>query len=111
MDGIVISFAEHNGAYSAAFKNIYDWVSRIHQDVWENKPMFLMATSPGGYGGKSVLEIASSRYKRSNNNTIVEFSLPSSGKNFAPDTGITNTALKVEFEAKLKIFEPALFED
>ena len=28
-DGIVISFAEHNGAYSAAYKNLYDWVSRI----------------------------------------------------------------------------------
>ena len=24
-DGIVISFAEHNGSYTAAFKNIIDW--------------------------------------------------------------------------------------
>jgi chromate reductase len=28
-DGIVISFAEHNGSFSAAYKNVYDWVSRI----------------------------------------------------------------------------------
>jgi len=28
-DGILISFAEHNGAYTAAFKNIYDWMSGI----------------------------------------------------------------------------------
>ncbi|WP_310555385.1 NAD(P)H-dependent oxidoreductase, partial [Flavobacterium sp.] len=27
-DLIVISFAEHNGAYSTAFKNIFDWISR-----------------------------------------------------------------------------------
>ena len=33
-DGIIISFAEHNGAYSAAFKNIYDWVSRIEITVY-----------------------------------------------------------------------------
>ena len=24
-DGIIISFAEHNGSYSAAFKNVFDW--------------------------------------------------------------------------------------
>ena len=28
-DGIVISFAEHNGTYSAAFKNIFDWFGRF----------------------------------------------------------------------------------
>ena len=38
-DGIVISLAEHNGSYSAAFKNIFDWVSRINGNVWQDKPM------------------------------------------------------------------------
>ena len=33
-DGIIISFAEHNGAYTVAFKNIYDWASRIEKDFW-----------------------------------------------------------------------------
>ena len=28
-DGILISFAEHNGSYSVAFKNVMDWASRI----------------------------------------------------------------------------------
>jgi len=51
VDGIVISFAEHNGAYSAAFKNAFDWISRIEKDVWMNKPMFFLATSPGKHGG------------------------------------------------------------
>ena len=57
-DGIVISFAEHNGAYTTAFKNIFDWISRIEKDVWANKPMFLLATSPGSRGGATVLDIA-----------------------------------------------------
>jgi chromate reductase len=30
-DGIIISFAEHNGSYTAAFKNIFDWISRIEK--------------------------------------------------------------------------------
>jgi NAD(P)H-dependent FMN reductase len=28
-DLLIISLAEHNGAYSAAFKNHFDWLSRI----------------------------------------------------------------------------------
>ncbi len=107
-DGIIISFAEHNGAYSVAFKNIYDWVSRISSNVWENRPMLLMATSPGGRGGKSVLEMAYNRFHRGNTNTVVTFSLPSFSNNFSTKNGITELALKVEFEAKLKEFEQAL---
>lgn len=107
-DGIIISFAEHNGAYSTAFKNIFDWISRIDNNVWENKPMFLLATSPGGYGGKSVLGIANSRIKRGNKNTVVSFSLPSFGSNFSTEIGITDATLKQEFEMLLKEFENAV---
>ena len=57
-DGIILSLAEHNGAYSTAFKNLFDWMSRIDGKLWSNKPMLLMATSPGVRGGASVLEIA-----------------------------------------------------
>ena len=81
-DGIVISFAEHNGAYSTAFKNIFDWISRIDRNVWENKPMFLLATSPGARGGQSVLEIAVNKFKFMNKNTVTSFSLPSFYQNF-----------------------------
>ena len=49
-DGILISLAEHNGAYTVAFKNILDWISRIETDVWVKKPMLVMATSPGKRG-------------------------------------------------------------
>lgn len=107
-DGVVISFAEHNGAYSAAFKNIYDWVSRINNDVWESKPLFLLATSPGGRGGKSVLELAYARFSRGYKNTIVTFSLPEFGKNFSKESGIINDALKQEFTEKLASFSSAL---
>ena len=36
-DGLVISFAEHNGAYTVAFKNVMDWMSRLEGSVWEKQ--------------------------------------------------------------------------
>ncbi|MGS0726904.1 NADPH-dependent FMN reductase, partial [Shewanella sp. 0m-11] len=45
-DAIIISFAEHNGSYTAAYKNLFDWTSRIDMKVFQNKPMLLLATSP-----------------------------------------------------------------
>ena len=37
-DGIILSLAEHNGAYTAAFKNAFDWLSRLESKTWRNKP-------------------------------------------------------------------------
>ncbi|MCZ4696383.1 NAD(P)H-dependent oxidoreductase [Ancylomarina euxinus] len=107
-DGILISFAEHNGAYSAAYKNIYDWVSRIESDVWGNKPMLLMATSPGSYGGKSVLAMATARYERANKKPILNFSLPSFYENFSNEEGIKDSSLREEFYTELKRFQEVL---
>ncbi len=61
-DGFVVSLAEHNGAYSVAFKNAFDWLSRINGKVWREKPLLLLATSPGARGGQTVLEIAAGRF-------------------------------------------------
>lgn len=107
-DGILISFAEHNGAYTVAFKNLFDWASRIEKNVWANKPMFLLATSPGRRGGKSVLDLASSRFRFMNQNTIVTFSLPSFGENFDETKGIIHTDLNAQFELQLNQFTEAL---
>lgn len=34
-DGVIISFAEHNGTYTAAFKNIFDWTSRVKKKIFQ----------------------------------------------------------------------------
>lgn len=57
-DAVVISFAEYNGTYTAAFKNIFDWVSRINMKVYQGKPVVMLATSPGAGGASSVLASA-----------------------------------------------------
>ncbi|WP_396144243.1 NADPH-dependent FMN reductase [Flavobacterium sp.] len=93
-DAIVISFAEHNGAYSAAFKNIFDWTSRINAKTFQEKPMLLLATSPGPRGGSSVLEIAKNRFPFQGAVVKGSFSLPSFNDNFDAEKGITNEDLK-----------------
>lgn len=81
-DGIILSLAEHNGAYSTVFKNLFDWMSRINGKLWSEKPMLLLATSPGARGGASVLEIAKGRFPLMGGNIVENFSLPSFGDNF-----------------------------
>lgn len=95
-DLLVVSLAEHNGAYSAAFKNILDWASRINGKVFQGKRMLLMATSPGARGGKSVLEIAKDRFPRHDATLVGTFSLSNFYENFDAINGILNDDLKKE---------------
>jgi NAD(P)H-dependent FMN reductase len=102
-DLLIVSLAENNGAYSTAFKNIFDWVSRIAgRKVFADKPMLLMATSPGARGGASVLEIAKNRMPRSGGNVLETFSLPNFYENFEVGKGITNVELKMQLESKIE---------
>jgi len=93
-DLIVISFAEHNGNFSSAFKNILDWSSRINPKTFQEKPMLLLATSPGARGGSSVLDIATKRFPFQGGIVKGSFSLPSFNDNFDAEKGITNEDLK-----------------
>lgn len=57
-DTIIISFAEYNGSYTSAYKNLFDWTSRINMQVFQNKPVIMLSTSPGPGGAASVLAAA-----------------------------------------------------
>ena len=103
-DGIIISFAEHNSVYTVAFKNIFDWISRIEKVVWFNKPMFLLSTSDGDRGAKTVLQIAYNRMSFGNPHKIPTFSLPNFKKNFDKNNGIIDIDLNDEFQNALKVF-------
>ena len=106
-DGLVISLAEHNGSYSTAFKNAFDWLSRIDKNVWKNKPMLLLATSPGARGGSSVLQTAKMTFPHLGGNIIADFSLPSFYENFS-NNELKNEALKIELNQKIDLFQQAL---
>lgn len=93
-DLIVLSLAEHNGAYATAFKNILDWASRINAKTFQQKPMLLLATSPGARGGSSVLDIASKRFPFQGAEVKGTFSLPTFYENFDMVNGIIDLELK-----------------
>lgn len=96
-DLIIISMAEHNGGFTAAFKNLFDWTSRVKANLFENKKLFLLATSPGGRGGMSSLEAALSRFPRHGAQIVDQFSLPKFNENFHPEKGISNEELNASF--------------
>ena len=106
-DGFVISLAEHNGAYSTAFKNAFDWLSRIDGKVWKDKPMLLLATSPGARGGQTVLELAAGRFPYMGAQIIGSLAVPSFFENFK-EGKIVNTDLKSAIEKMVSDFEKAL---
>ncbi len=63
-DAFIISTPEHNGSLPVAFKNVIDWVSRIDNDIFNDKPMVLLSSSPGKRGGLSSLGHAESILSR-----------------------------------------------
>ena len=81
-DVLIISFAEHNGSYTAAYKNLFDWTSRIDSKVYQNKPTLLLSTSPGARGGASVLEQAVKSAPHFAADVRASISVPSFQQNF-----------------------------
>lgn len=104
-DILVVSLAENNGNYSSAFKNTVDWCSRINPKIFQEKPMLLMATSPGARGGASVLEIAKNNFPRFNTEIKAVFSLPNFNDNFDVENGrISNFELDNQLKEIVKNF-------
>lgn len=109
-DFILLSLAEHNGAYSVAFKNIFDWVSRIPgRSTLGDKPMFLMATSPGKMGGSTVLSIAEKRFPFNGGNIVATFSLAFFYENFDAQKGITAPEKASELAHKIEKIKKEYF--
>lgn len=101
-DYLIISFAEHNGAYSAAYKNLFDWCTRINPKVFQSKPILLLSTSPGGRGGKSVLELATNAIPRFGGDVRASLSIPNFYENFDIDRlELSNTELKAELVSSI----------
>jgi chromate reductase len=81
-DAIIVSFAEHNGTYTAAYKNLFDWTSRINKDVFQHKPALFLSTSPGPGGAASVLASAVNSAPYFAANLKSSMSVPSFHDNF-----------------------------
>ena len=66
-----------------------------------------MASSPGGRGGASVLEMASERFPRHDANVVGKFSLPSFYDNFK-DGKIINEDLNNDLLEEVNQFQESL---
>lgn len=104
-DVIICSLAEHNRSYSSAFKNVFDWSSRINVKVFQNKPMFLMSTSPGGYGGGNVMNTAKTFFPQFAADIKDTFSLPKFYENFDLESGVINPDMLKELKNKIEHFK------
>lgn len=96
-DALIISFAEHNGSYSAAYKNLFDWCSRINPKVFQGKPMLMLSTSPGANGGASVLASAINSAPFFAGDVKASYSVPNFYDNFDIENGrINNKAINLK---------------
>jgi len=101
-DLLIISFAEHNSTYTTAFKNIFDWVSRIKdRKHFGEKPVFVLATATGPGGGKNVVAAFEARAKSSGATVLQSFVLPKYKETFDIEKGIIDEEKIAEFQEKL----------
>lgn len=111
-DLILVSFAEHNGYYTAAYKNTFDWMSRIDLRVYQGKPTAMLATSAGPRGGRNVLKTAVTSAPFFGNDVRGELSIPSFAEHFDSEAGqLTDPEHVAELQAVLTaLVAPALDE-
>ena len=105
-DALVISYAEHNGNYTVAYKNLFDWTTRVSMKVYQGKPIIMLSTSPGPGGAKSVLSLANGSAHFFDGHVKATLSVPSFFDNFDLDKGeITNPALVSTLKTALATIE------
>ncbi|WP_109299030.1 NADPH-dependent FMN reductase [Aquimarina sp. AU474] len=105
VDALIISVSEHNGSWSAFFKNIMDWLSRLDRNFLEGKKILLMSTSPGKRGGVGSLEYAKSLLPRFGAEIVESFSFPSFYDNFsATSNTVTDETILLGLNEVLSTF-------
>ncbi|MEM9068939.1 MAG: NAD(P)H-dependent oxidoreductase [Myxococcota bacterium] len=103
-DGLIVSYAEHNGGYTAAFKNIFDWASRIDMKVFQEKPMLALSASVGPRGGANVLRGALESAPFFGADVVASLSVPSFRDTFDESRGLVDEALANKFADALGQF-------
>lgn len=105
-DALLISYAEHNGNYVVAYKNLFDWTSRVDMKVYQGKPIIMLSTSPGPGGAKSVLALASESAHFFDGQVKASLSIPSFYDNFDQNRGeVTNPELISKLKTALAAIE------
>jgi chromate reductase, NAD(P)H dehydrogenase (quinone) len=107
-DALVISYAEHNGNYTVAYKNLFDWASRKNREVYQGRPIVMLSTSPGAGGANSVLSLAVESAQFFAGRVMASLSVPEFFKNFDQDEAmLTNPDMVAQLEATLSSLQQA----
>ena len=113
-DAIVVSLAEHNGLHTAAFKNLWDWLSRIPREkpmnIWGGKPMYLLSTSTSKKNESNVHFVSEKLFPFFGADIVASFHLPSFNHYFKNDSIVVpsySDAFKIELQ-KFQNFLDAL---
>ena len=103
-DALLISFAEHNGAYTAAYKNLFDWCSRIDPKVFQGKAVAMLSTSPGPGGAGNVLNTATGSAPYFNGVLKASLSVPSFYDNFdVEQNALKNPEIQTQLQTLLDV--------
>lgn len=86
-DLLIVATAEHNGNFPAAWKNLFDWCTRIEKQIFQGTPMILLSTSPGGRGGATVMELALNSFPRFGTDIKAHLSIPNFNDHYDKDRG------------------------
>lgn len=89
-DILIISLAENNSSFNVGFKNAFDWNSRISPEQFQNKPVLLMAASPGKHGCAPVPEAGRTIFPFHGAVIKGVFSLLAFNENYDDEAGITD---------------------
>ncbi len=110
-DALIISLAEYNGLHTSAFKNLWDWLSRIPMEkpmnIWGDKPMFLLSTSPSRRPMSNVLKVSKELFPHFGANIIADFHLPSFNHYFK-NNQIVETKYQEQFHKQKESFQKEL---
>lgn len=107
-DAVIVSYAEHNGTYTAAYKNVFDWASRINMKVFQDKPQVALSASIGPGGGASVLKSAVGSAGFFGADIRASLSIGPFTEKFDPETGqLTDAGLRESLREALS----SLIED
>ncbi len=98
-DALLISYAEHNGGYAVAYKNLFDWASRADRNVYQHKPIVMLAASPGPGGASSVLGSAVNSAHFFSGEVLASLSVPSFYEHFDAQGG---KLIDGELDARLR---------
>jgi NAD(P)H-dependent FMN reductase len=106
-DAVIVSFAEYNGSYTAAWKNVHDWMSRIDMSIYQGKKVAMFAATPGPRGGAGVLGAATMSAPFFGADLVGHLGVPTFGTNFDPERGeLTDPDLLAQFTKILEALAP-----